>query len=760
MGESLGGDGLPAWFPISGDHARALIARAFEAPENDNALLGDIVLRSHQREGVRLLTRVMGVFGGALLADDVGLGKTFTALAVARDAQRVVVVAPAALRRMWHDAAGRALRPITFLSYEQLSAGVRELPAPDLVIVDEAHHARNPCTRRYDALARLTRGARVLLLTATPVHNSERDLRHLLALFLGARALHADDALLRACTIRRSPSETVESVRLPSVSPLRWLALPHNEGLVDVLTRIPAPVPPRDGGSADALLGILLLRLWCSSDAALRGALRRMLVRATALTASLQEGRYPRRDELSAWSPDADGLQLAFASLVVPEAGSQEPTHELLRRLDAHAEGLRRAIDCLASGPGADPARQAHLQRILCAERDAAVIAFTQFEDTARGLFRRLRARPGVVLLSARGGQAGIGRMSRDDIVALAHPDRLLHPNPRLPLHLVLSTDLLSEGVNLGGLQHIVHVDLPWTPARAHQRLGRLRRPESPHACIDVSAFELPVSADRLVGVLRTLQTKASASGRLLGLGEMLAGAPWSGDRPGSEDTAQLDADAELRVRLRHWRGRNPGADAAAGLDVCETSVAIVRPRALTEWRALVLAYIEGIPRLFVMATGGVWDSIPAVTLSLSEFEGEDCADEHAIQVARRCIAPWLSTQRAASMARPVENAAAGVHVRVLRALARLESALPRAERLRSTVRIAHARNLLTGQRGAGAERALAHLLLLLKREGGELPTLETLSELGGTSSGPATIARLPDPDEPRLVCVLVATPG
>ena len=484
-----------------------------------------------------------------------------------------------------------------------------------------------------------------------------------------------------------------------------------------------------------------------------------MLIRATALTAALQEGRYPRRDQLRAWSPDPDGLQLAFASLVVPE-DSGHPTHELMQRLGAHAEGLRRAIDCLDGGRSADAARQEHLEQIVSAAGGSGVIAFTQFEETARGLFRRLRTQPGVVLLSARGGETATGRISRDDIVALAHPGRATRADPRLPLYLLLSTDLLSEGVNLGGLQHVVHVDLPWTPARAHQRLGRLRRPESPHACLHVSAFELPVAAERLVGVLRRLQAKARTSERLIGVGDMLAGAPWAGDGSGGAGgTAHLDLDTALRVRLRQWRARRPDAGVPASMNSGGTLVAVVQSNEIAEWRVLVLAYIEGIPRLLVLAGCHAHDSAPVVVLNLSEFEGEDSAGDDALMDARRCVAAWLSTQRAASMARPVEHAAAGAHARALRALAHFEGALPRSERLRAADRIARARVSLSAQRGAGAERALARLIPRLELETGARPFHDALRELEEVSDVQGRIdARMES--EPRFVCAVVAIPA
>src|SRR5204862_4399389 len=60
-----------------------------------------------------------------------------------------------------------------------------------LFVVDEAHRFRNPATNRHRALARLVVGARVLLVTATPVHNRLADLLHLLRLFLRDHALAA-----------------------------------------------------------------------------------------------------------------------------------------------------------------------------------------------------------------------------------------------------------------------------------------------------------------------------------------------------------------------------------------------------------------------------------------------------------------------------------------------------------------------------------------------------------------------------------------
>jgi superfamily II DNA or RNA helicase len=141
---------------------------------------------------VSAVARIEGAidqFGGALLCDEVGMGKTFVATAIARSYARRLVVAPATLSSMWTHALRATAIEADFISFEKLSR-LRSKPDVeyDLLIIDEAHHARNQSTRRYAQLQELSRRAKLLLLTATPIHNRRKDLSALLSLFLGSRA--------------------------------------------------------------------------------------------------------------------------------------------------------------------------------------------------------------------------------------------------------------------------------------------------------------------------------------------------------------------------------------------------------------------------------------------------------------------------------------------------------------------------------------------------------------------------------------------
>lgn len=173
-------------------------------------------LAPFQGAAVERLRGVIRRRGGAILADAVGLGKTYVALALIEErlsgGDDVVVVIPAALRGLWRPFLRRlgcpghgpgASPPVRLVSHTQMSRGVAIRPARGsrLVVVDEAHRFRNPATRRYGALARLmdpgdpggrggSDGSRpaprpdLLLVTATPINNAIDDLYHLVRVFL------------------------------------------------------------------------------------------------------------------------------------------------------------------------------------------------------------------------------------------------------------------------------------------------------------------------------------------------------------------------------------------------------------------------------------------------------------------------------------------------------------------------------------------------------------------------------------------------
>lgn len=174
-----------------------------------------------QKDGVKGAINKILTHNGCILADSVGLGKTYEALAVIKYFEllncRVLVLCPKKLRENWtvYQAQNNSeLNPFlsdrfayTVLSHTDLSrdggrAGDIDLAAVnwgnyDLVVIDESHNFRNNIPNRRDEEGSIIRKSRyrrlmddiikagiktrVLLLSATPVNNDLKDLRNQIA---------------------------------------------------------------------------------------------------------------------------------------------------------------------------------------------------------------------------------------------------------------------------------------------------------------------------------------------------------------------------------------------------------------------------------------------------------------------------------------------------------------------------------------------------------------------------------------------------
>ena len=172
-------------------------------------------LTSFQKHGAARALRLVEEIGGAIVADEVGLGKTFIAGEIMdlylKRRQRCLLLRDTTWAKFLSN---YFLRNVECLSYEELAIDRQiALAEPDqfqdklerplqeyqLVVVDEAHNYRNPqAPTRAAVLRKLLWGQRrdVLLLTATPVNNSLWDLFHLLRFFVRQDAFLAERGIL------------------------------------------------------------------------------------------------------------------------------------------------------------------------------------------------------------------------------------------------------------------------------------------------------------------------------------------------------------------------------------------------------------------------------------------------------------------------------------------------------------------------------------------------------------------------------------
>lgn len=690
---------------------RARIAAALVGQRRPvDATLGVITLKPHQLDAVHRLRLALHEHGGALLADAPGLGKTFVALALARDHGGAVVAAPAALRAQWMLAAARAGVPIRWCSLEVLSR--RPMTSPHaLLVIDEAHHLRNPGTQRYARAAAFAIGKRVLLLTATPVHNRPTERDALLALFLGARAAALDPGVLARLIVRRE----ADPLLLPRRPATRWLIPPALPGIRAALCALPPPLPAADGRLAAALVQMTLAHAWSSSVAALDVAARRAVLRAHALDDALAAGRWPTRRELRAWVTSEGSSQLVFAEFVAAPSDGDPLAARAILAGHIVALGALRALTTrhLAADTGS---RATMLRQLLRAHRGATIIAFSRYAGTIDALWRALRLEPGVVAITASSVRsAGGGLRRRDVLTALAASTA---QGTVAPLRLVLSTDLLGEGLDLRAASVIVHLDQPWTPALLDQREGRASRLSSPHACVVVYSLRPPRGVEPLLALDARLQAKRAA----MEIGTSAGGA----------------REALLTLVGPWMTKRQSAARVATAYAASSGWVAVVRD---TGGRIRLITssgdddpVVEDDATLFAM---------------LRRVTGSAATDPARVRNARRAARRWLETDASAQLA-TAGTGDSGARAAVAR---RLDTALrnaPLHQRAAFQARVTAVRSLLAGRRGAGAERAMVSAVQLQ----GTDALFDALESLGTPGAGLFEAAA-----PARVLALLLLTP-
>ena len=171
-----------------------------------------VELAEFQEDAARKARRILARYDGVLIADSVGLGKTWIGKKLLEDfayhrRQKAVVVCPASLRAMWRTELASATIAAEVVGMEELGRegfDLRRIGDADCILVDESHNFRNDKANRYLALdeAIQLNGGRgrdgerkkVILLSATPINNDLYDLAHQVGLFTQGEADYFRDA--------------------------------------------------------------------------------------------------------------------------------------------------------------------------------------------------------------------------------------------------------------------------------------------------------------------------------------------------------------------------------------------------------------------------------------------------------------------------------------------------------------------------------------------------------------------------------------
>jgi superfamily II DNA or RNA helicase len=669
------------------------------------ATLGTVQLRDDQRRIVSRAQRAIDARGGCLIAEEVGRGKTYVALALARRWQRPLVVAPASLRTTWNGAAQRAGVQCAILSHESLSRGRMPQPTFDGIIVDESHHFRTSTTRRYSVLADLAARAAIVMLSATPLQNRSRDLAAQLALYLGEMAFALDLPALSRFVIR---GDDASDPIMPIVSTPEWVELDADDGRVlRAILDLTPPARPLDAGDAGALRTIGLVRAWASSRAALEATLRTRRRLAAAIEQGVDVGRAPTRREARAWHGVDGAVQLGFASLLMDRTPSHLELAELRTALDCERASMRDLFAVLRTTADPDPSRLCALRHIRAQHPTERIIAFSEFASTISSFFAVMRDDPGIGMLTAREARIASGRLARDELLVRFAP-RAQHARPvaaHEAVTLLLTTDLLSEGVNLQDASVVVHLDLPWNPARLAQRIGRVRRQGGAR---EVRSYLLapPATAAALLNAEARLRRKLASAESVVGAGFHILPALRSGSTDTChEATHQLgdrafSAAAEGALLQRFARWLNEGVAHPSPESPC--SIAAVE----CESFAWLAALDDG--RLLCSLGGFVTDAMSSVTrvAELAEGTARDVEASEA-KVVLDHVRSWREAECLAFTC-GLDAPHGPLRHRVLRWLSALPSTIARHQRATALPMIASIRDQLQLCLPLGVELQLA----------------------------------------------------
>jgi len=599
-------------------------------------------LDRYQKEAYWALMKIARQHGGAFLCDGVGLGKTFVGLMlierlVLHEGKNVVLFAPKATKeavwephlREWLTHIGGVggsadFSNLVVFSHTDLT---RKGDFPDrfrriaeranVVIIDEAHHFRNPGSRgdrdgsepsRYyrlfDLLDNTLRPKTLYMLTATPINNRLSDFRHMTELFtrrvedyfgrtlgvnnlrahfnqmektlrgrLGAdvgdvaehmteaQQILATDQIFRELVVQRSRAyaresqirETGKAAVFPDRKPpqVAEYSIRKTYGRLldmfekaftrkDPLFRLAMYYPlhwykgpdktidPLLEGRQQQVVGLIrtqFLKRFESSVAAFELSCDRLLQKLLAFL-QVNSGTDAEKQRLERWkaqhaeilgyavqktldlwgerAEDADDDDIVPPEMLEAVEHLDRSEYKVEEMLSETFLDLDQIVLFLEEARKFQPKHDDKLQKLirLLRTKELAgqkVLLFTEFADTARYLKKHLdeASIEGVVQVDS------ATKRNRADIIRAFSPyyngttSTELSQKGQNEIRVLISTDVLSEGLNLQDASRMINYDIHWNPVRLMQRIGRVDRRMNPETEARLVADHPEVASSR-----------------------------------------------------------------------------------------------------------------------------------------------------------------------------------------------------------------------------------------------------------------------
>lgn len=556
-------------------------------------------LAEFQEDAVRRIFSRLKKYRACMVADSVGLGKTWIAKKVIEEfgfyrRKRFLIVCPAQLRGMWRDTVKDLILAESILSQEELASveflekarqavggGLHEI---SLIVVDESHNFRNPLSNRWENLFTLimdhiTKGGNrpyILFLTATPINNTIWDLywQVMLLILTDQKAFLKEgisdllgffkdidkegdptllNDLMNEISIRRTrdyikqnypdaeingqkiifPERVLENIDYQLDKAYQGLYSEISRTISEKLTmayyRILEYKKAEKLSQAEemalgrmvALEGIfrtILLKRLESSVEAFRKSIANHIRFLEKLKDYLNKGKLLTKqtfykyisnmdeetsedflDELDDINIEDFNIEKLIDDIEKDIAMFKE-MWDKVNRIDAEADSKLKELK----------------KRLLELSEKGQVVIFTYYADTLDYIYQNISTDPMFSKLKIEKISGRITSASkRSEIV-----DSFMSGKT----HILMSTDVLSEGMNLQEARYLINYDLHWNPTRMIQRAGRIDRIGSPFSEIYVYNFFPEEELEDLLRLVEVLQNKIRNIDSSIGLDATVLG--------------------------------------------------------------------------------------------------------------------------------------------------------------------------------------------------------------------------------------------
>jgi len=154
--------------------------------------------------------------------------------------------------------------------------------------------------------------------------------------------------------------------------------------------------------------------------------------------------------------------------------------------------------------------------------KNQRLVIFTESRETGEYLFQRMVTEfpEQVLFFSSLGGRSSIDGPTHSPIFARELIKAAFDPNYKDPTNnyrILITTDILAEGINLHRANILINYDLPWNPTRVLQRAGRINRLGTSHTSIFIYNFFPTTQADSHLGLEANITNKIQMFHDILG---------------------------------------------------------------------------------------------------------------------------------------------------------------------------------------------------------------------------------------------------